>query len=89
MRSTVTITYRIARRIVIGLIGGSVLLLGAIMIVTPGPAFVVIPAGLAILAMEFAWAKRWLHKIRERISSHSAAIRGKRTESRRRDAADS
>ena len=30
------------------------------MLVTPGPAFVVIPVGLAILSLEFAWAERLL-----------------------------
>jgi hypothetical protein len=33
----------------------------------PGPAFLVIPAGLAILAIEFAWAKHWLRQARESL----------------------
>lgn len=41
-------------------VGGTVLALGVVCIVLPGPAFLVIPAGLAILAIEFAWARRWL-----------------------------
>jgi hypothetical protein len=43
----------------------TVLLIGIIMIFTPGPAIVVIPAGLAILATEYAWARHWLRIIRE------------------------
>ena len=43
------LTYKAARRIVIGVVGATVLLLGLVMIVTPGPALVVIPVGLAIL----------------------------------------
>lgn len=39
-------------------IGGTVLLIGIAMIVLPGPAMVVIPAGLAILSIEFVWARR-------------------------------
>jgi len=35
--------------------------------VLPGPAFVVIPIGLAILGVEFAWARAWLRKVK----SHS------------------
>jgi hypothetical protein len=35
------------------------------MIVLPGPAFIVIPAGLAILGIEFAFARRWLRRLRE------------------------
>ena len=56
---------KFAKRIVILIVGMTVLLIGAIMIVTPGPAIVVIPAGLAILATEFAWARHWLKVIRE------------------------
>jgi uncharacterized protein (TIGR02611 family) len=59
-----TVTYKWARRFAIALVGGTVVLIGICMIVLPGPAIVVIPAGLAILALEFAWAKQWLRKIR-------------------------
>lgn len=54
-----------ARRLAVGIIGGTVLLIGIALIVLPGPAFIVIPAGLAILATEFAWAGRWLQKARD------------------------
>ena len=50
------------RRVFIFLIGGTVVLVGVIMLVTPGPALIVIPAGLGILAVEFAWARRILKK---------------------------
>ena len=56
---------RLLRRIGIALAGGTVLLVGIVMIVLPGPAILVIPAGLAILAVEFVWARKVLHKIRE------------------------
>ena len=52
------------KRITVALVGGTVLALGLALVVLPGPAFIVIPAGLAILAMEFAWARRWLRKAR-------------------------
>ena len=39
------------------------------MIVLPGPAIVVIPAALAILAVEFLWARRWLAWLRERFKT--------------------
>ena len=55
---------RAARRAVVGVVGTTVLVLGVAMIVLPGPAFVVIPVGLAILASEFVWARRWLNRIR-------------------------
>ena len=47
------------RRIVVGVIGGTVVLIGIALIVLPGPSSLVIPIGLIILASEFAWA-RWI-----------------------------
>jgi uncharacterized protein (TIGR02611 family) len=49
-------------RALIVLAGFTVVGIGIAMIALPGPAFVVIPAGLAMLSMEFAWAERLLHK---------------------------
>lgn len=56
---------RYAWRLVILVIGMTVLLLGVALLVLPGPAFLVIPVGLAILATEFAWARRWLQIVRQ------------------------
>jgi ribonuclease D len=50
------------RRILVFLIGGTVVLVGVVMLVTPGPALLVIPAGLGILAIEFVWARKLLKK---------------------------
>ena len=48
-------------------IAGAVMVLGGlVMLVLPGPAFLVIPIGLAILSLEFAWAERLLEKAIER-----------------------
>ena len=60
-----TPTLRVAKRIVVAVIGGTVTLIGIALVVLPGPAFIVIPIGLSILATEFLWAKRWLKKIRQ------------------------
>jgi tellurite resistance protein TerC len=62
------LTYRWARRIAAGLVGGTVLAIGIALIVLPGPAFIVIPIGLAILGLEFAWARLWLRKVKRRSS---------------------
>jgi len=53
------------RKLMIAVMGGSVLLVGVVMIVLPGPAIIVIPLGLAILATEFLWARRWLKRAKE------------------------
>lgn len=60
------LTYRAARRVVVAVIGGTVLSLGIAMLVLPGPAFVVIPVGLAILGAEFAWARRLLTTVKDK-----------------------
>jgi tellurite resistance protein TerC len=59
---------RHARRVIVAVIGTTVLLFGIALIVLPGPAFLVIPLGLGILAAEFAWARRLLRRVRRGIS---------------------
>jgi uncharacterized protein (TIGR02611 family) len=63
-----TSTLRTARRVFVALTGGIVTLVGLAMLVLPGPAIVVIPIGLAILAVEFDWAKQWLRRLKEKAA---------------------
>jgi tellurite resistance protein TerC len=65
---------RYARRIVVAVVGTTVLLIGIALLVLPGPAIVVIPIGLAILATEFAWARRWLKVVRESAEKGAAKL---------------
>jgi uncharacterized protein (TIGR02611 family) len=51
-----------AYRVLFVIAGAVVTLAGVAMLALPGPAFVVIPIGLTMLAMEFDWAERWLEK---------------------------
>jgi tellurite resistance protein TerC len=67
------VSYKLAKRIVIAVIGGTILLGGVIMLITPGPGVIIILLGLAILAVEFAWARLWLKKVR-----HSVTPEGRR-----------
>ena len=57
------------------IVGATVTLAGIAMLVTPGPAFVVSPIGLAMLALEFAWAERLLDRALDQaeIASRKAA----------------
>ena len=55
------------KKMFVALIGFSMIIIGLAMVVLPGPAFIFIPAGLAILATEFIWAKRLLEKVKERL----------------------
>lgn len=56
-----------AKRLVVIVIGFTILAAGVAMIVLPGPAIIVVPAGLAILATEFIWARKLLVAVKERI----------------------
>ena len=82
--SPARVTYKLARRIAIAAVGTTILALGIVMIVTPGPALVLIPVGLAILGIEFAWARVWLRKVRQGISTSNAKSRAMRAEAHRR-----
>ncbi|MBA4349206.1 MAG: hypothetical protein C0415_04365 [Thermodesulfovibrio sp.] len=65
-------TVRQVQRLIIAVIGFTVLLIGIAMIVLPGPAIVVIPIGLAILATEYVWARRLL----DRVKSSTSSVKG-------------
>lgn len=84
----IQLTYKAARRIAIGIVGATVVLIGAIMLVTPGPGLVVIPVGLAILSLEFAWARQWLRKVRESISRQGSEQHARRATALRDRATD-
>jgi tellurite resistance protein TerC len=73
------VPYKWARRIAITVVGFTVLAVGIAMIVLPGPAIVVIPVGLGILGLEFAWARIWLKKIKERGNNLVDTLRQRRT----------
>lgn len=52
-------------RSVARIVGGfGLLIAGVFMLVLPGPGWLAIAAGLALLATEFAWARRWLDRLK-------------------------
>ena len=63
------------KRLVVAVIGITILVIGIAMIVLPGPAIVVVPVGLGILATEFAWARRLLLIARERIQRYTNSLK--------------
>ena len=69
------ILYKQIRKLVIFLIGISIVLIGCVLFFTPGPAIIVIPIGLAILATEFIWAKKLLKKFKETTLSISRSAK--------------
>jgi len=66
------------RRLIVAIIGFTVLLIGVAMILLPGPAVVVIPLGLAILGTEFVWARRLLKKAKGYFEKGKEKITGKK-----------
>lgn len=67
MRNIIIKTQKQAKRLIIIVVGFTVLLLGVAMILLPGPAFIMIPLGLGILATEFVWARTLLNKFKEKL----------------------
>jgi hypothetical protein len=53
------------------------MLVGAAMLLLPGPAILVIPLGLALLATEFAWARRLLRRFKKKLNHVYSAGRVK------------
>lgn len=56
------------KKLVVALIGGTVLLVGIALLVLPGPGLPIVVAGLAILASEFLWAGRALKHAKDAVA---------------------
>lgn len=63
-RAQIDLLPRPVRLVAVSVVGGTVVLTGVAMLVLPGPGILAILAGLALLATEFAWARRWLEQAR-------------------------
>ena len=55
------------KRVVRTVVGCTLLIIGIALIVLPGPAFIVIPLALAVLAGEYVWAHKLLKGIKKQI----------------------
>ena len=62
-------------RVPFAVLGFTVVLVGVAMLVLPGPGLLVITAGLAMLALEFAWAERVLERTLDRMTETSTRVR--------------
>lgn len=65
-----------AKRLVKIVVGFTILGLGVAMLVLPGPGWVAIALALAILAAEFAWAERLLHRLKRGAGRLNDAAKG-------------
>jgi uncharacterized protein (TIGR02611 family) len=68
MNTLILKTLQQAKRLIVIVVGSTVLLMGIAMIVLPGPAILVIPVGLSVLATELVWARKLLSKLKKYIS---------------------
>jgi len=57
------------RKALITIVGGVLTLTGASLIILPGPAWLLLPVGLAILSLEYPWAKVWLRKSQRQLNA--------------------
>lgn len=78
MNEVFSYTLKKVRRLIIGVVGFTILLIGIALIVLPGPAFIVIPIGLGLLATEFVWARRLLKKVKEQIEKATKNVKHKK-----------
>jgi uncharacterized protein (TIGR02611 family) len=65
---------RIARKIVVSVIGATVVLAGVAMLVLPGPGWLTIAVGIGILGTEFVWAARVYKRIKRGVKSVKDAL---------------
>ena len=58
---------RRAYRLVVGVLGAAIVVVGVVLLPAPGPGWLIIFAGLGVLASEFEWAQRLLDFARRRV----------------------
>ena len=71
-------TLKQARRVVVAVVGFTMIAIGVAMIVTPGPGWLVIFLGLSILAAEFVWARRLLRRLKRTGEGIGRTLFGRR-----------
>jgi hypothetical protein len=69
------LTLKTARQLVIGVVGTTIVLIGLVLLILPGPGIPILIAGLAVLATEFLWAKRLLNQVKARATDAAHRIR--------------
>jgi putative transmembrane protein PGPGW len=71
------------RKLVVAVVGTTVVLIGVAMLVLPGPATLVIPFGIAILGIEFAWARQLRQRVRSEAMRINAQARARKRHKQR------
>jgi uncharacterized protein (TIGR02611 family) len=76
-REVVSWAGRSTKRIVVTVVGFTLVALGIVLLVVPGPGILVLAAGLAVLATEYAWARKMLDSAKRRAAALRARARGR------------
>lgn len=66
---------RSGKRITVTVVGAALIVVGLVMLVVPGPGLLAILAGLAVLATEYAWARRALDETKRRTKGAARRLR--------------
>ncbi len=66
------------KRVIVGVLGGVITLLGVVALVAPGPGWLIVFTGLGILASEFAWAARLLRQAKDVANQAADAVKIKK-----------
>ncbi len=66
------------KRVIVGVLGGVITLLGVVALVAPGPGWLIVFTGLGILASEFAWAARLLRQAKNVANQAADAVKIKK-----------
>lgn len=69
-------TVKYIRKFGIAIAGILLLIVGAALLVLPGPGLLVILAGLIVLSFEFEWAEKYVHQVRQKMHEASDKVRG-------------
>jgi len=88
IKRTAVYAARQTRKLIVLVVGVTVVLIGIAMIFMPGPGSVVIPLGLVILGTEFDWARRLLRRFKEEAKKWSRRFSRKKTQDSGTDSAD-
>jgi uncharacterized protein (TIGR02611 family) len=66
---------RIGVKIAVAFVGAVVIALGVVLLPLPGPGWVIILTGMAILSMEFRWARKLLRFTRDQLQRWARLVR--------------
>lgn len=67
---------RNTKRLVVGIVGALVVLVGLVLVPYPGPGWLTVFAGLAILATEFKFASKLLEFAKEKYEAWATWVKG-------------